>query len=132
MIQGREGIPARPVEAIPPPHLGAAGIIRVMHDLQTASTTISPRVDSREAPLAVGAPPFQVPHPGVVIERRPTPAEIGASMHLISDSQAGGLSDVSEVSAAGQRAHPPSSWDAIQFRRSSALHTVTRTESFKG
>ena len=51
---------------------------------------------------------------------------------LILCAQSDGLSDVVEALAPSRLAHPPSGRDAIQSRMSSALHTVTRTESFKG
>jgi len=75
---------------------------------------------------------FECPRPGVQIARSLTPARIGAVVRLIPDPLPDGLSDVSEADRQVTRDHPPSGWDAIQCRISSALHTVTRTESFTG
>ena len=75
---------------------------------------------------------FGCPQPGVQIGRHLSGARIVAVEILIAEPRLDSLSHVNEADGPGQRAHPPSGWDAIQFRMSSALHTVTRTESFTG
>ena len=59
-------------------------------------------------------------------------ARIVAVEILIAKPRLDSLSHVNEADGPDHRAYPPSGWDAIQCRISSALHTVTRTESFTG